>query len=144
MFYYVAVDRLPHVLCSLHKKKVKSWHLVLFQGLKIGVLVFLSGYVAIEIILYFIIPIENAFDDAANHFISVYQTTIVFFTALFVYFIYQLPYRTTMKAFSRAADRLFYKHKSNMVLDINRGDWVKLGEAEKEVELARGLLKKIN
>ena len=145
VFYYVAVDRIPHILClDQSRKQSRGWHLVLLQVLKVSFLVLLSGYIAVDIILYFFIPIENAFDDAANHFISVYQTTIVFFTAIFLYFIYQLPSRTAMTTFSRAADRLFYKHKSSSVLNIARGDWVRLGEDEKEIELAKGLLKKIN
>ena len=145
VFFYVAVDRIPHILCLDHSRKQgRGWHLVLLQVLKVSFLVLLSGYIAVDIILYVFIPIENAFDDAANHFISVYQTTIVFFTAIFLYFIYQLPSRTAMTTFSRAADRLFYKHKSSTVLNIARGDWVRLGEDEKEVELATGLLKKIN
>ena len=84
MFYYVVLDRLPHALCSGRS----GWKDVLaLQFLKIGIVLLLTGYVGTSIMLYFFIPIKDAFEDAANNFISIYHSTFVFLAALVAYFV---------------------------------------------------------
>ena len=113
------------------------------QFIKLLVVVLLVGYVSIDIILYFYIPIENAFDDAANHFISIYHTTIVFFTAIVAYFIVQRTSRSSIDVFSRALDSFFYKDNKATKLNIKNDEWKLLSAQEKDIEVAKGLLTKI-
>ena len=101
----------------------------------------LAGYVVIDIILYFYIPIENALDDAANHFVSVYHTTIIFFTATVAYFIVQKTSRSSINIFTRALDSFFYKDGKDERLDITIDQWKKLNNQEKDIEVAKAILK---
>ena len=113
----------------------------------------LAGYVAFDIILYFFIPIENALDDAANHFVSVYHTTIIFFTALVAYFVIQKTSRSSINIFSRALDSFFYKDaKDNYPslrmrargnMDITRDQWKNLSSQEKDIKVAKAILEKL-
>ena len=54
---------------------------------KLILILFLSGYIAFSILLYFFLPIDDELDNAANHFISIYQTVFLFLTAMATYFL---------------------------------------------------------
>ena len=69
--------------------------------LKPIIVIFLSGYVVFDILLYFFLPIDNAFDNAANHFISIYQT-VVFFTAIAAYFLVTGPFKSPFSLLTKA------------------------------------------
>lgn len=135
IFLYVMLDNIPYVL---------PWkNLLATQGIKFLAVCALILYVAMDIVLYFYIPIESAFDDAANHFISIYNTTAVFFTAIVLYFVIGRPSRSPIKVFTRALDQIFYNDEKATQLSIRKEDWKQLDDKDKDIEVAKGLLKKI-
>ena len=139
IFLYVMLDNIPHILrCHSIKE-----NLLALQVIKIIAVVLLLGYVATDILLYFFIPIRNAFDDAANHFLSIYNTTAVFFTALVLYFIIKHRHRSPMRVFTRALDSIFYKDEKGIHMNIKRADWKGLSEKDKDIEVAKSILKKM-
>jgi hypothetical protein len=136
LFLYLMLDNIPYVLrCTKN--------MLALQGMKFVAIILLLGYVVIDIVLYFYIPIRNAFDDAANHFISVYNTIAVLFTTLVLYVIIKHRSTSPIRVFTRAMDSLFYKDEKATHLNIKRGDWEELSEEDKDTEVAKSLLKKI-
>ena len=112
--------------------------LLTVQVIKMVVMVFLTGYVACGIILFFFIPIENAFEDAANNFISIYQNVIIFFMALVVFFIIKNPRRTQIRMFTEALDDYYEDEESNMEAGPKER-W----EGKKDAQIALFFLKKM-
>jgi cell shape-determining protein MreC len=109
--------------------------------MKFVAIILLLGYVVIDIILYFYIPIRNVLDDAANHFIAVYNTIAVLFTTLVLYVIIKQCSKSQIRVFTRAMDSLFYKDEKATHLNIKRRDWKGLSEKDKDTEVAKSLLK---
>ena len=146
IFLSVMLDRLPYVTFrkQIEKKDDVNWLLLGILVVKIIAVTVLLGYVTIDIIVYFFIPIEEAFEDAANHFISVYSTTVVFFTGLVAFFFIRKSFRSQIQIFTKAVDDFFHKDRQGRILEIESEDWKKLGTDEKDVEVAKNLLKKIN
>ena len=141
IFLSVMLNRLPYVFFKNCMKK--DWILSLIFFVKFIAVFVLLGYVTIDILVYFFIPIERAFEDAANHFISIYSTTVVFFTGLIAFFFVRKSFRSQIHIFTKAMDDFFHKNEKEPVLDIKEEDWKKLGTEEKDVEVAKGFLKKI-
>jgi len=79
--------------------------LYIFWLLKPFLVLCLGLYVALDIILYFFLPIDDDFDDAANNFISLYQTVIVFITAVVAYFFINKPFRSPVSVFALAEQK---------------------------------------
>ena len=123
-------------------KEIKNWLLLAILVVKFIVVMLLVGYVTVDIIVYFFIPIEQAFEDAANHFVSIYSTTVVFFTGLVAFFFISKSFRSQIQIFTKAVDDLVNNNKS--VLGIDSEEWKKLGTDEKDIEVAKKLLEKIN
>ena len=104
----------------------------LFWLIKPVLVLIFVGYVASSILLYFFLPIDTAFDDATNHFISIYQTGIVFFTAVVAYFIMNKPFRSSVSIFTKAESQ-------NPIL-IKEDTTLKSDE-EKDIMMASEILK---
>lgn len=138
IFLYVLLDNIPHVMCCKIKKSMLA-----LQTLKIIAVLLLLGYVTIDVLLFFMIPNRNALDDAANHFLSVYNTTAVFFTVLVLYFIIKHRSRSPIRVFTKALDNIFYKDEKATHMTIRKRDWKELSEKEKDIEVAKSLLMKI-
>jgi competence protein ComGC len=135
LFLYLMLDYIPYVFqCTAVK------NMLVLQFIKIGVITLLSAYVVFEIVLFFFIPIRNAFDDAANHIISVYNTTAVLFTTLVLYVIIKHRSTSPIRVFTRAMDSL---HEMPTLLNITKEEWGKLSEEDKDTKVAKFLLKKI-
>jgi hypothetical protein len=135
-FLYLMLDNIPHVLrCTKN--------MLALQVMKFVAIILLLGYVVIDIVLYFYIPIRNALDDAANHFTSVYNTIAVLLTTLVLYVIIKHRSKSPIRVFTRAMDSLFYKDEKATHLNIKRRDWKGLSEKDKDTEVAKSLLKKI-
>ena len=73
-----------------------------FWLIKPVLVLILIGYVVCIILLYLFLPIDTALDDATNHFISIYQTGVIFFTAVVAYFIINRPFRSSVSIFTQA------------------------------------------
>ena len=69
---------------------------------KLVLILFLSGYIAVSILLYFFLPIDDEPYNAANHFISIYQTVFLFLTAMATYFLVSKPFRSPISIFTEA------------------------------------------
>jgi hypothetical protein len=139
VFVYVLLDNIPYLLrCKAMKESMFKLQIV-----KMVTVALLLFYVGLDIALYFVLPIRNGFDDAANHFLSIYNTTAVFFTALVVYFFIKQRNSSPINVFSKALDSLFFKDEQPMHLGIKKSAWRHLTGNEKDVEVAKGLLKKI-
>ena len=136
---YLLLDNIPYILCC---KRIKE-SLLTLQLLKIALVLALLGYVSMGIALYFFIPIQKAFDDAANHFLSIYNTTAVFFTMLVLYFVIKVRTRSLISIFTTALDSIFFKDEKATHLNIKRRDWKELSEEDKDIEVAKSLLKHI-
>ena len=77
------------------------------------------GYVVSNILLYFFLAKDTAFDDAINYFISIYQTGVVFFTAVVTYYIINRPFRSSMSIFTKAQKE---KHVMKIANDFSQSD----------------------
>ena len=136
---YLLLDNIPYVLCC---KRIKE-SLPVLQLIKILLVLVLLGYISMGIVLYFLLPIQNAFEDAANNFLSIYNTIAVFFTALVLYFVFKVRTRSLISIFTRALDSIFFKDEKAMHMNIRRRDWKELSEQDKDIEVAKSLLKHI-
>ena len=143
IFLSIVLDRLPHALWNDKVRIPNSRQLNGILLAKFIAVLVLLGYITMDILIYFFLPIEDAFEDAANNFISIYSTTIVFFTGLIAFLFLRKSYRSQIQVFTEAMDDFFHKNEKEAILDIKRRDWKQLGTEEKDVEVAKGLLKKI-
>ena len=145
IFLSVMLDRLPYVIFRklIEKNELNNCLLLRILFLKVIVVILLLGYVTLDILVYFFLPIEEPFEDAANHFISVYSTTAVFFTGLVTYF-YVQTHTSPIHIFTKAIDKLFHKDNQQRIINIAKEDWKNLDADDKDVEVAKGLLKKIS
>lgn len=151
--YFVMLKELPFMVCKCCRidfsESVSTLKVVILQLIKIGLVLFLSGYVAYDIVLFYFLPIDGAFEDAANHFISIYQTTIIFFTALAAYFIVKKRSASPIHIFTKALDSIFDDKDDNeanedyKVLGISRDSWGKWTRKKRDLEVAKSLVKKL-
>ena len=144
IFLSVMLNRIP-VFFKKWMEDMTGRLMLIILVVKIIVVVVLLGYVIIDIIVYFFIPIERAFEDAANHFISVYSTTVVFFTGLVAFFFIRKSFKSQIHIFTKAVDDFFNENEeNNNILEINRDNWKKLCTDKKDIKVAKELLKRIN
>ena len=160
IFLSIMLNRLPYVFFKKWMEDMTGKLMLTILVVKVVVVMVLLSYVTIDIIVYFFIPIERAFEDAANHFISVYSTTVVFFTGLVAFFFIRKSFRSQIHIFTKAVDDFFHNNNNNNdndndnddnnnnnnnnILGIRSDDWKLLGTDEKDVEVAKNLLMKIN
>ena len=128
LFIYGALQQVSYLLGN----KIKAYQLLI----KPIVVIFLSGYVVFDIILYFFLPIDNAFDDAANHFISIYQTVIFFFTAIAAYFLITRPFKSPFSLLTKA------EFKDHVLFDETdkKKEWEKATDNGRDLLIAKEVL----
>ena len=153
VFIFGALKQLSFILGKPHKlckgpndyrnfddaqQQGNCWYkhnLVIQFIIKTIIALFLCGYAMFDIALYFTLPINNAFDDAANHFISIYQTTVLFFAAIAAYFLINKPERSIVDIFTKAE---FKKKIFNQQVTDN---WKNLTKDERDIEMATEILR---
>ncbi len=84
-------------------------------------------------LVYHFVPIDISFDIAGNHFLSTYNTVVVFLTALVAYIIIERSYQSPISIFSKARDQ---KEKIDVM------DWEDMTEEEKDIDSAIKLWEK--
>ena len=150
IFCYCVLNEITSIMHEYRKKKngwkcVQNNNLLAVQViLFLTIIVLLVCYVASDVALYFCLPINDAFEDAPNHFISIYQTAIIFLTALVSYVILLKPFVSPIHIFSKAVDSLLLRNDNYSVLGIAKKDWKGWSKNEKDVEVAKSLVKMIN
>ena len=101
LFFYGLLKQVSY-LRGACKSAVTTPKLVCLLFVKLVLILFLSGYIAVSILLYFFLPIDDELDNAANHFISIYQTVFLFLTAMATYFLVSKPFRSPISIFTEA------------------------------------------
>jgi len=102
-----------------------------FWVIKPILVLILVAYIASDILLYFFLPIDTAFDDATNHFISIYQTAVIFFTAVVAYFLINKPFESPLTIFTQAEREkhiMFLKKKETFTKSNKDNDIIMAAE----------------
>ena len=148
VFCYSMLNEMTSIIHEFRNNwtiKSVGWkYLAFIQSILFVAVLLLIGYVALDVGLYFSLPINDAFQDAPNHFISIYQTSIIFLTALVSYVILLKPFRSPIHIFSKAIDNLLLKNENKSVLGIAKEKWKGWSKEEKDVEVAKSLVKKLS
>jgi len=96
--------------------------------------VLLVCYITWNILLYFFLPIDTAFDDATNHFIAIYQRAVIFFTAVITYFLIYKPFRSYVSIFTQA-------EKNNNILWKENEKKLSKSNKDNDITIAAEILK---
>ena len=112
---------------------------------KLILMLFLSGYIAFSILLYFFLPIDDELDNAANHFISIYQTVFLFLTAMATYFLVSKPFRSPISIFTKAEFEfnimgLNNRDENYKTSEIDKDQWSDLTDKERDLVIAKKVL----
>ena len=92
------------------------------------------------IALYFLLPINKAFDDAPNRILAIYQGIIVVFAAFLTYWVVIKRRRSPLDFVVQAKDKVV----NNSTVRIDTKSWKDSTEAEKEMQIAKHLLEYLN
>ncbi len=115
-------------------RSMHSCHFICILVAKIIVIVILIGYFIYNILIYYYLPINKAFDDATNHLIGLYQAITVFFAAVAAYLIFNKEYTSSISVFTKAE----YEHG---VLKRNRcKNWKNFTAQKRDNIMAKELL----
>ncbi len=141
IFIYVMLDRLPYSFeffkSSKDLRNNVYWITLFF--LKAGAVILLGGYVAFDGVIYYFVPIDISFDVFGNNFLSIYNTVVVFLTALVAYVLIQKSYQSPISIFSKARDKI---EKDNEIgQDVI--EWEDMTEEEKGIDSAIKLWEKM-
>ena len=95
---------------------------------------FLVGCLLFDVLLYYVLPINNAFDDATNHLITLYQTTALFFAAIAAYFFLKNRNRSPIGILTQA------EIKGGIMGGDRRMIWGTLTDDQRDLEMAKDIL----
>ncbi len=151
IFIYVMLDRLPYSFqffesCEMFKsckdlicsKNDNVYWISLFV-LKAGAVIVLGLYVAFDGVIYYLVPIDISFDVFGNNFLSLYNTVVVFLTALVAYVLIQKSYQSPISIFSKARDKI----EKDKEIGQDVIEWVDMTEEEKDIDSAIKLWEKV-
>ena len=130
---------------QLIKEFFMHHYMVVLLIIKLTLILFLSGYVAFSILLYVFLPIDNEFDTAANHFISIYQTVFLFLTAMATYFLINKPFRSPISIFTKAESEYNVMGMKDQTGGKNtpnqrNEEWDNLTDKERDLLMTRKIL----
>ncbi len=155
IFIYVMLDRLPYslqffkscknpIFCKNKKWmsifvfcKNKKWMIIFV--LKALAVIVLGLYVAFDGVIYYFVPIDISFDVFGNNFLSIYNTVIVFLTALVAYVLIQKSYQSPISIFSKARDKI----EKDKEIGQDGVKWEDMTEEEKDIDSAIKLWEKV-
>ena len=103
---------------------------------------------AFSILLYVFLPIDNEFDTAANHFISIYQTVFLFLRAMATYFLISKPFRSPICIFTKAESEynvmgmkdVMHQTGGKNTQNQRNEDWDNLTDKERDLLMTRKIL----
>ena len=95
---------------------------------------FLVGCLLFDVLLYYVLPINNAFDDATNHLITLYQTTALFFAAIAAYFFLKNRNRSPIGILTQA------EIKGGIIGGDRKKIWGTLTDDQRDLEMAKDVL----
>ena len=115
--------------------KTSSYHYEWIFVLKIILLVILIGYFLYNMLIYYYLPINKAFDDATNHLIGLYQAITVIFAAFAAYLFFNREQTSPISVFTKAE----YEH--GVLKGKHCSEWENITAQKRDNIMAKELLK---
>ena len=111
----------------------------------ISIIIVLLLFFVYLVALYFLVPINNAFDEAPNEIITIYQSVVVLLGGFFVYWILLRLYRSPLDILIKARDLMpnqtdLVNHSDESFQTLFK-DWSDISDAVKEKRLAQALFR---